>query len=675
MKIGIQLRDKISHWFRFYQNFSIRAKILSGYLLVLILMLVQTAQSVINIENVETINQQAISYTKQVSDIWAFRRHMKNLSLNTMDLVYNNQDQMVEEYQATAELRNEYYQRLLEAADTQKEKDLLSKIGTSIQLMDTIFKNQIVPSWQAGDLSKAKNQIVNFRENVAFIEALTDELKDLLTNERDTLVASAQATADNARRLTMILGLLMLAVGIGAGLFIASLISKPIKNIQLAAERLSVGDVYQEFQVDSRDEIGSMADAFKKTIEYLREMAYVAEQIADGNLKNDVVPKSDQDQLSIAFVMMTIRLRDVIGLVKENTNSLNLASAQLAAAANQASDAVSQIAATIQQVAKGTGQQSEAASETAASMEQMRRSIDGVARGAQEQAEAVSRAAEITSRLSKSLDLLAQSAQNGADGGAATVSASQNGARVVENTVQAMNTIRSTVGQSAEKVREMGERSKQIGVIVETIDDIASQTNLLALNAAIEAARAGEHGKGFAVVADEVRKLAERSSAATKEITGLIKTIQSTVVEAVNAMDRGIVEIENGVQTANQAGSALQSIMETAAVVEKGGSEAVMVAKQAQTESSELVSAMDTVSAVVEENTAATEEMAAGSNEVSQAVENIASVSEENSASVEEVSASTEEMSAQVEEVTASAHSLAEMSTELQSLVDQFTLE
>jgi methyl-accepting chemotaxis protein len=237
-----------------------------------------------------------------------------------------------------------------------------------------------------------------------------------------------------------------------------------------------------------------------------------------------------------------------------------------------------------------------------------------------------------------------------------------------------MEAIRAKVGLSASKVEEMGTRSEEIGAIVETIEDIASQTNLLALNAAIEAARAGEQGKGFAVVADEVRKLAERSSLATKEIAALIKGIQKTVSEAVTAMQASAVEVEAGVTRANSAGEALNNILEAAESVFKQAEDAGTAAAKVSAAAAELVEAVDSVSAVIEENTAATEQMAANSSELTQAIENIASVSEENSASVEEVSASTEEVSAQVEEVSASAASLMDMAKKLQLVVSRFKL-
>jgi methyl-accepting chemotaxis protein len=175
-------------------------------------------------------------------------------------------------------------------------------------------------------------------------------------------------------------------------------------------------------------------------------------------------------------------------------------------------------------------------------------------------------------------------------------------------------------------------------------------------------------------VADEVRKLAENSATATKEIAGLIRTIQQTIGEAVQAMDAGAVEVESGMGQAEEAGQALDSILAASEEVNRQVEEIAAAAQEMDASANELVGSMDAVSAVVEENTAATEEMAAGSGEISQAIENIAAISEENSASTEEVSVTVEEVSAQVEEVTASAQSLAGMAQELQALVAQFKL-
>ena len=490
--------------------------------------------------------------------------------------------------------------------------------------------------------------------------------------EQDTSEALASVT--QLLWITIGLFLFSLVVVVFFAIIMANSIARPVIRMTEVASKLADGDISQDVTYVGVGEIGALADSFRSMTTFQRSMAETAGAIADGDLTVTVHPKSDVDLLGHSFVRMIANLRQSVTELTQSTVTLNSASSQLAQASTQSGNATEQIATTIQQVSMGAIQQSESASKTASAVEQLGRAIDGVAKGAQEQATAVTHMASLTSQLSSAIEQVSHNAREVTEGAKDASSTAAQGASIVEVTVDGMNKIRQKVSLSAGKVEEMGNRSDQIGAIVATIEDIASQTNLLALNAAIEAARAGEHGKGFAVVADEVRKLAEKSSVATKEIAGLIKGIQQTVAEAVVAMHESAQEVETGVKHAGDAGDALKNILKSASDVQKLAETVTGASEQMLVLSNELITSADEVSAIVEENTAATEEMAAGSSEITHSIENIASVSEENSASVEEVSAAAEQMSAQVEEVSASADTLSEMADELARIVSRFKI-
>jgi methyl-accepting chemotaxis protein len=346
-----------------------------------------------------------------------------------------------------------------------------------------------------------------------------------------------------------------------------------------------------------------------------------AEEIAKGNLKIRKFENNSKDeigQLGRAFKTMTDNLIHLIQQVSLSSTQVAASSQQLSSGAEQSAQASQQVAIAIMEVSVGAEKQLNAVNETSAIVQQMSAGIQQMLENA-----------KIAVKTSEK-----------------TAFSAAEGSQMINKTIQQMINIEKTVTGSADVVMNLGERSKEIGQIVDTISGIAAQTNLLALNAAIEAARAGEQGRGFAVVADEVRKLAEQSQEASQQIALLISEIQQDTHKAVLSMNEGTQQVKLGTEVAEIAGQAFN----------------------------EITTLVNHVSSQVGEISDEIEQMALGSERIVSSVTDIYETSRDITGQTQTVSAATEEQSASVEEIASSSQVLAKMADELQESLKKFNI-
>jgi methyl-accepting chemotaxis protein len=312
----------------------------------------------------------------------------------------------------------------------------------------------------------------------------------------------------------------------------------------------------------------------------INQMMLISKDIAQG--EGDLtkrVPVHGTDEIATMggyFNLFIEKLQKMIGKVAHVTDKVASASVELSA--------------TAEEISKGTDTLTSRASQTAAAVEEMNATVSQVAQNSGKAA------------------TLAQE----------TVKTAKDGGSVVSDTISGMQQLSDAVSSSATIISELGKSSDQIGEIVRVIEDIADQTNLLALNAAIEAARAGEQGRGFAVVADEVRKLAERTTKATKEIGDMIRQIQQDTRGAVESMQQGTVKVTSGVDLVNKTGEALARIVEMVSESADMIRQIAVASEEQSVATQQIANDIENVAKVTKESASGANESAKASNDLSQ---------------------------------------------------------
>ena len=520
-------------------------------------------------------------------------------------------------------------------------------------------EDTMLTSTSAGINSQApglKDVIASFPEDAELTDMIAEISKTGLVSEfsipittQDSEVLGAITigmSAYNIRRqilrtiVFVIIVNVIMAVLLGLALFITSrkIILNPIGKLTEISRRIAQGEIFQKVDYSSRDEIGSLMRSFNEMSIYLKGIGEAAGEISQGELRREVKTRSDQDYLGRSFQQMTSGLQDIVSRVRVNSQEITAASGQLASMAEEASKNNENAAAAIEEIT--------------ATMHEMATNASSVAKNTQSQAASVNETSSSIEQMIVSIKRVAENVNRLVTISQKSREATNQGRAAVDKSAIGMEEIDRAIRSVADTVSSLSTKIEDIGAIVEVIDDIAEQTNLLALNAAIEAAKAGDQGLGFAVVAEEVRKLAERSAVSTKEINDLIKGIQKQSQHAVKHMDTSLATVQGELdQGRRDVSDTLSHIEASVEEVAKYSSEIGIATSEQSAGGDQIIKALTTLNELTQTISASAEEQSAGVEQVVKSIERIRDMIQQNASSSTELSASADQLASQAKKL------------------------
>jgi methyl-accepting chemotaxis protein len=428
-----------------------------------------------------------------------------------------------------------------------------------------------------------------------------------------------------------VVALIALLVSFVFSFLAAQLIIRPALDVAASAKVLAQGDLTRRTAITTSDEIGALAEAFnsmagnlEKTLIRLQQSQAQLKSVFEivGSRSRTVIDRVDEQRAIVVDTYRSIdQLNGGVRKITENVESLS-------AASEETSASMLQMAASTEEVSRQTDTLVRSVEDTATATQEMVSSINEVDRNIEYLANFVSETSSSMMEMSASIAQVESNAARSYDLSLAAAGAAESGMSAVRETIVAMEQIRRAVVGANDVVARLGERSTAIGRILNVIEDVAEQTNLLALNAAILAAQAGEHGKGFSVVATEIRELSERTASSTRDIGALIKAVQEEVRNALVSMSSGTKLVEDGVALSREAGNALNRILESATTASNMGKEIASATNQQAIGSENVMRAIDRLQEMVKQINSATVEQAANSDHILKAVESMREVAQ-----------------------------------------------
>lgn len=520
-----------------FKTLTIKAKLIMSFALLVIFILIMGFNTLYAVSSLDKANSAQTERSTQMRLALDFEKYITNIILTSMDIIIDKDEGKISDERDTALKEyfaklNEISPKLLEAADTEEEKQSAQYLVNAVNELKPVVMKDLYALVQSGAGDEAFAAIDDGIDGAAGdVESNINKMLISINNEVEEAREGMLATSSRAHTTSYILIAIVAIFSTGALIMSIKSVMGPVSKMTVITEDLAKGDgdLTKRIDTNSNDEMRNLGDNINIFI------------------KN---------------------VHGVIVNVGEQSQSLTSASSELAATTEELSSTFNEQAAQVTDVAS-------AMEEMSASSSEVLHSVDS----------SLSTAEEATEKTRHGIEILSKA-------------------------VDDMTEIKTNISGLSEVIGQLNESSKQIGDILNVIDDIAEQTNLLALNAAIEAARAGEHGRGFAVVADEVRKLAERTQKATGEVEVIIKTLQHESNSASVNMDRALVSVTRGSEVVNETSLIFA---EVSSAIENVNSNNSLVGAAVREESSTIASVNDNIQVIasaVEESSRAVSEVA-----------------------------------------------------------------
>jgi methyl-accepting chemotaxis protein len=519
------------------------------------------------------------------------------------------------------------------------------------------IENEIIETIQSGNTENAKAiYYERYRPLRKQQESSIREIENLTSKKRDESLNAAAETRNYSVKLIWALVLFLIAIGIILSVYLSDSFATPIVRVSDSIKRASIGDLSDILKFDSRsDEIGELSRSTNSLYSYLKDMVEVADSIGKGDLTVRVVSRSDSDNFGNSSKKMVQSLCTIVSRVHTGSEHVKRIATTLTDSGQQLDHDSETVAASVQDIAT--------------IIEELSTNIGAIAHNVESQSTGVNQTSTAIHQLAGQLQRIAKNTKDLTRMVDTAHNVVEDGRRSVEQASEGMLNINSSINATAETVRNLGERAYAIRRIVEVINTISDQTNLLALNAAIEAARAGSHGLGFGVVAEEVRKLSDRTAQSAQEISQLINEMQKGAEQAAKQMNHSTELVSEGLTKSSNVVSAFTHIESMVSDVARTSNDIEGVITEQSAGIEQVLEATRDLTIITNEIQAASHEQATSTGEIVKAVERVNKIAERNNILSEQLSMTSRSLLSQLEQLEESVSVFKLTSNEMDKII------